>query len=115
VARIQHRSARELIRLRDANLDLVQQVSQERDRVMEINRSLDRRVEERTRELAAEITERRKVQAQLDHLAHHDPLTGLPNRLRLTQLLSKSCSLRGPRRAAGLWPCCSLTWTASRR
>jgi diguanylate cyclase (GGDEF)-like protein len=55
------------------------------------NVELDRRVRERTHELEKEIAERRLAQQQLDHLAHHDPLTGLPNRTlfraRLTQRL----------------------------
>lgn len=40
------------------------------------------------------ITEKKRYEQQLDHLAHHDPLTGLPNRLlfsdRLTQSLEES-------------------------
>ncbi|MCV2348222.1 putative bifunctional diguanylate cyclase/phosphodiesterase [Paucibacter sp. Y2R2-4] len=38
------------------------------------NEDLDQRVHERTEELAL-------AKARLEHLAHHDPLTGLPNRL----------------------------------
>lgn len=38
------------------------------------NRVLDQRVQDRTEELRAAL-------ARLEHLAHHDPLTGLPNRL----------------------------------
>ena len=50
---------------------------------------LEQQVEERTRELAdtvqqlqSEISERKKVSAELEFLANHDPLTGLPS-LRL--------------------------------
>ncbi len=57
------------------------------------NEDLDRRVQERTQALEHEIGERRLAQQQLDHLAHHDPLTGLPNRTlfrqRLTQQLQQ--------------------------
>ncbi|WP_426701650.1 EAL domain-containing protein [Rhodanobacter sp. Col0626] len=42
--------------------------------------SLQRRVEERTRELGAEILERKRIQEQLSHQIMHDMLTGLPNR-----------------------------------
>jgi diguanylate cyclase (GGDEF)-like protein len=63
----------------------------------EANRELDRRVEERTRalgdanlQLESEIQERRSAEERLDHLAHHDPLTGLPNRLMFIERLRSS-------------------------
>lgn len=65
----------------------------------ESNRELDARVEERTYELAAinsqledEVLERRRAEARLEHLAHHDPLTGLPNRLQVAEHLQRSVS-----------------------
>ena len=65
----------------------------------ESNRELDARVAERTHELAAindrlegEVLERRKAEARLEHLAHHDPLTGLPNRVLFAAHLQRSIS-----------------------
>ncbi|MEW6165676.1 MAG: EAL domain-containing protein [Pseudomonadota bacterium] len=71
----------------------------------EANRELDRRVQERTTALQAEVAERRAAEAQLDHLAHHDPLTGLPNRLMFAEQLSRSIGLaaRGERQLAVLF------------
>jgi len=40
--------------------------------------------------LMKEISERKKIEKQLRHQAHHDPLTGLPNRLLLFELLKQS-------------------------
>ncbi|MDP1526821.1 MAG: EAL domain-containing protein [Rhodocyclaceae bacterium] len=57
------------------------------------NRELDQRVQARTAELQAEVTERRNAEIRLDHLAHHDPLTGLPNRLMFHEQLRHSLSL----------------------
>jgi diguanylate cyclase (GGDEF)-like protein len=71
---------------------------QERE-LRESNRELDVRVDERTHELAAinsqlrdEVLERRRAEARLEHLAHHDPLTGLPNRLQFAEHLQRSVS-----------------------
>lgn len=51
-------------------------------------------VEQRTADLKAEIAEHVTTKEHLHHLAHHDALTGLPNRLlfvdHLQQLLSRS-------------------------
>jgi len=55
-----------------------------------MNLKLDRRVEERTCALEAEIAERLHAEKQLDHLAYHDPLTGLPNRLMFKAHLTQS-------------------------
>ena len=34
-----------------------------------------------------DVTERRRIEAQVHHLAHHDPVTGLPNRVLLRERL----------------------------
>ena len=77
-----------------------------------VNRELDARVEERTSELAninqhleAEVLERRAAETRLAHLAHHDTLTNLPNRLQFTEHLQRSVSkaARGPHKLALLF------------
>lgn len=55
-----------------------------------MNIELDRRVQERTASLENEITERINAERRLDHLAYHDPLTGLPNRLLFKEHLTTS-------------------------
>jgi diguanylate cyclase (GGDEF)-like protein/PAS domain S-box-containing protein len=49
--------------------------------------------------VATDITERRRDEAQIIHLAYHDELTGLPNRARFNERLEQA--LTGVRRAEG--------------
>jgi len=43
--------------------------------------------------VALEITERKKHQEELEHIAHYDPLTGLPNRLLLADRMHQAIAL----------------------
>ncbi len=45
--------------------------------------------------VASDITERRLFEEHLKHLAHHDPLTGLPNRTMFLERLNQSLFLAG--------------------
>jgi PAS domain S-box-containing protein len=45
-----------------------------------------------------DITERKKAEAQLERLAHYDPLTGLPNRQSLQKILGRLLAGNGAKR-----------------
>ncbi|BCR03624.1 hypothetical protein DESUT3_06930 [Desulfuromonas versatilis] len=61
---------------------------------MKLLESLEQRVAERTAELEEKNLQLQRNQSRLDHLAHHDPLTDLPNRLlcqdRLEHAMAKA-------------------------
>jgi diguanylate cyclase (GGDEF)-like protein len=63
--------------------------------LMDYQEQLEETVEQRTRELSEanatlvdEINERRRIESNLKHIAHHDALTNLPNRLLLDARLN---------------------------
>ena len=97
VAQVQSRAAIEVVQLRDENHSLVERLRLENDAVEAVNRDLDQRVRERTAELETEVDVRKAAELRLEHLAHHDPLTGLPNRLAFAHLLDRSISLAARR------------------
>ena len=70
----------------------------------EANLQLERRVEDRTRELRQQILQREQVQEQLKHQLMHDSLTGLPNRGFLRDRLTRGLALlqREPDRRSAL-------------
>lgn len=66
-------------------------------RIRKLNADLERRVAQRTselvasnRKLAREVMERERVANELAHLARHDPLTGLPNRMMFEEHLQRA-------------------------
>ena len=63
--------------------------------------------------LAADVTERKKLEERLEYQAFHDPLTQLANRARLRNLLETAWERRAARPAGS--PCCSWTSTGSSR
>jgi diguanylate cyclase (GGDEF)-like protein len=56
--------------------------------------------------LVEDVTERRRAETLLRYMAHHDPLTGLPNRYRFAARLDRALD-RGPA-GPGIGPCALL-------
>jgi diguanylate cyclase (GGDEF)-like protein/PAS domain S-box-containing protein len=78
---------------------LIDDVTAQREAADALRRARDElelRVQERTAELQAEIAERRQAEARVHHMAYHDALTGLPNRVLLAERLDRA--VHGARR-----------------
>jgi len=64
------------------------------EEIQRVNAFLEKKVAERTEELVGEIERRKKIEAKLYHDAHHDTLTGLPNRALFTERLQQALAQR---------------------
>ncbi len=60
------------------------------DEIRRVNTYLEKKVAERTEELVSEIERRKKIEEKLFYDAHHDTLTGLPNRAMFTERLQQA-------------------------
>ena len=72
-----------VVSLRDAGQQLESRVAERTQQLEEANVQL----ESANAQMAAEIRRRRRSEARVRHLVHHDPLTDLPNRLILADRL----------------------------
>ena len=75
---------------------LRRQLAAQNQQLLEARDELEERVRARTAALTAEIEERRRTELELQkyseqirHMAHHDPLTGLSNRIQFQQRLEQ--------------------------
>jgi len=75
---------------------LRRQLASQNQQLLEARDELEERVRARTAALTAEIEERRRTELELQkyseqirHMAHHDPLTGLSNRIQFQQRLEQ--------------------------
>ena len=59
-----------------------------------------------------DITERKRAEEKIAHLAHYDALTDLPNRVLFREQLERRCKAVAPRRASSR--CSTSTSTSSR-
>ncbi|RAJ99081.1 EAL domain-containing protein [Aliidiomarina maris] len=62
------------------------------EKLARANIFLEKRIAERTEELVEEIERRKKIEERLYYDAHHDNLTGLPNRAMFTERVSAAIS-----------------------
>ncbi|WP_194756084.1 sensor domain-containing phosphodiesterase [Aliidiomarina indica] len=60
------------------------------EQLAKANSFLEKRIAERTEELVEEIERRKDIEARLYHDAHHDNLTGLPNRAMFTERVNQA-------------------------
>lgn len=60
------------------------------EEIHRVNQFLEKKVSERTEELVLEIERRKKTESSLFHAAHHDNLTGLPNRILFNERLQQA-------------------------
>jgi diguanylate cyclase (GGDEF)-like protein len=74
-----------------------QAIERANESLLQVNENLEQRVAERTtelmranEELKREIAERERSQAETHYLAHHDPLTGLGNRVLLREQIEQA-------------------------
>jgi diguanylate cyclase (GGDEF)-like protein len=85
---------RRAIEFQYENKDLVEQLSNEVEQREVLIQERTRQLISTNKDLEREISERKRAEDDLLHLAHHDPLTELPNRLlfidRLEQSISKA-------------------------
>ena len=84
------------------NLHINERKLQE-EKLINAHDKLENRVKERTSELEQKITEQKKSEEKISHMAYHDQLTGLPNRRLLIDRLNQVIA-RGDRQKKA---CCS--------